>query len=118
MHFLDPWTATSSSSSLSSINYNLYNNNTIGFSGLKKDCISPSNYNSQVKEGQSNGESLSLPENFVESGKKKDDRKKDRKPRFAFQTRSHVDILDDGYRWRKYGQKGVKHNKFPRSVEF
>ncbi|OWM89783.1 probable WRKY transcription factor 56 [Punica granatum] len=38
-----------------------------------------------------------------------------RKPRYAFQTRSHVDILDDGYRWRKYGQKAVKNNKFPRS---
>ncbi|WVZ24281.1 hypothetical protein V8G54_002825 [Vigna mungo] len=35
--------------------------------------------------------------------------------RFAFQTRSQVDILDDGYRWRKYGEKSVKNNKFPRS---
>nr|AKA27898.1 WRKY protein [Salvia miltiorrhiza] len=41
--------------------------------------------------------------------------KKSRKPRFAFQTRSQVDILDDGYRWRKYGQKAVKNNTFPRS---
>ncbi|KAF5457406.1 hypothetical protein F2P56_021511 [Juglans regia] len=40
--------------------------------------------------------------------------KKIRKPRYAFQTRSQVDILDDGYRWRKYGQKAVKNNKFPR----
>ncbi|KAI0492809.1 hypothetical protein KFK09_027085 [Dendrobium nobile] len=38
-----------------------------------------------------------------------------RKPRFAFQTRSKVDVLDDGYRWRKYGQKAVKNNNFPRS---
>ncbi|KAL0464853.1 UNVERIFIED_CONTAM: putative WRKY transcription factor 24 [Sesamum latifolium] len=36
-------------------------------------------------------------------------------PRFAFQTRSEEDILDDGYRWRKYGQKSVKNSKFPRS---
>ncbi|XP_057780399.1 probable WRKY transcription factor 43 [Salvia miltiorrhiza] len=35
--------------------------------------------------------------------------------RFAFQTRSQEDILDDGYRWRKYGQKSVKNSKFPRS---
>ncbi|XVF13892.1 hypothetical protein REPUB_Repub09cG0008400 [Reevesia pubescens] len=48
------------------------------------------------------------------SGNKKKE-KKIRKPRYAFQTRSHVDILDDGYRWRKYGQKAVKNNKFPRS---
>lgn len=47
-------------------------------------------------------------------GKKKGE-KKIRRPRFAFQTRSQVDILDDGYRWRKYGQKAVKNNKFPRS---
>lgn len=40
--------------------------------------------------------------------------KKSKKPRFAFQTRSQVDILDDGYRWRKYGQKAVKNNTFPR----
>lgn len=40
--------------------------------------------------------------------------KKIKKPKCAFQTRSQVDILDDGYRWRKYGQKAVKNNKFPR----
>lgn len=44
------------------------------------------------------------------------DKKSSRKPRYAFQTRSQVDILDDGYRWRKYGQKAVKNNKFPRYV--
>ena len=42
--------------------------------------------------------------------------KKGKKHRYAFQTRSQVDILDDGYRWRKYGQKAVKNNKFPRCV--
>ncbi|KAI7724745.1 hypothetical protein M8C21_004622 [Ambrosia artemisiifolia] len=41
--------------------------------------------------------------------------KKIKKPKHAFQTRSQVDILDDGYRWRKYGQKAVKNNKFPRN---
>ncbi|KAL6508174.1 hypothetical protein OROHE_021716 [Orobanche hederae] len=41
--------------------------------------------------------------------------KKVKKPRYAFQTRSQVDILDDGYRWRKYGQKNVKNNNFPRN---
>ncbi|CAK9326167.1 unnamed protein product [Citrullus colocynthis] len=41
--------------------------------------------------------------------------KKIRKGRFAFETRSQVDVLDDGYRWRKYGQKAVKNDKFPRS---
>ncbi|CBI27681.3 probable WRKY transcription factor 75 [Vitis vinifera] len=51
----------------------------------------------------------------VKSCGKKKGEKKIRKPRYAFQTRSQVDILDDGYRWRKYGQKAVKNNRFPRS---
>lgn len=34
------------------------------------------------------------------------------------QTTSEVDILDDGYRWRKYGQKVVKGNPNPRLVAF
>ncbi|KAL6859030.1 hypothetical protein ACP4OV_018032 [Aristida adscensionis] len=38
-----------------------------------------------------------------------------REPRIIVQTRSEVDILDDGYRWRKYGQKVVKGNPNPRS---
>ncbi|XP_051180896.1 probable WRKY transcription factor 75 [Lolium perenne] len=42
-------------------------------------------------------------------------KKRERRPRYAFQTRSQADILDDGYRWRKYGQKAVKDNNFPRS---
>ncbi|KAE8734588.1 putative WRKY transcription factor 3 [Hibiscus syriacus] len=36
-------------------------------------------------------------------------------PRIILQTRSEVDLLDDGYRWRKYGQKVVKGNPYPRS---
>ncbi|XP_043689383.1 probable WRKY transcription factor 20 isoform X3 [Telopea speciosissima] len=38
-----------------------------------------------------------------------------REPRVVVQTLSEVDILDDGYRWRKYGQKVVKGNPNPRS---
>ncbi|OVA19096.1 DNA-binding WRKY [Macleaya cordata] len=38
-----------------------------------------------------------------------------REPRVVVQTDSEVDILDDGYRWRKYGQKVVKGNPNPRS---
>ncbi|XP_071703757.1 probable WRKY transcription factor 56 [Rutidosis leptorrhynchoides] len=35
--------------------------------------------------------------------------------RVAFHTRSSEDILDDGYKWRKYGQKSVKNSHHPRS---
>jgi WRKY DNA -binding domain len=39
-----------------------------------------------------------------------------REPRFCFQTRSDVDVLDDGYKWRKYGQKVVKNSLHPRYI--
>lgn len=35
--------------------------------------------------------------------------------RIVVQTRSEVDLLDDGFKWRKYGQKVVKGNAHPRS---
>ncbi|CAH8388753.1 unnamed protein product [Eruca vesicaria subsp. sativa] len=38
-----------------------------------------------------------------------------KEPRVVVQTTSDIDILDDGYRWRKYGQKVVKGNPNPRS---
>ncbi|KAB5534344.1 hypothetical protein DKX38_017430 [Salix brachista] len=38
-----------------------------------------------------------------------------REPRVVVQTLSEIDILDDGYRWRKYGQKLVRGNPNPRS---
>ncbi|KAL5865375.1 hypothetical protein ACOSQ3_002889 [Xanthoceras sorbifolium] len=35
--------------------------------------------------------------------------------RFVVQTFSEIDIVNDGYRWRKYGQKLVKGNPNPRN---
>ncbi|XP_050382152.1 WRKY transcription factor 71-like [Argentina anserina] len=49
----------------------------------------------------------------VNKAKKKE--KKQREPRFAFLTKSEIDHLEDGYRWRKYGQKAVKNSPYPRS---
>ncbi|KAH1135129.1 hypothetical protein GLYMA_05G185400v4 [Glycine max] len=42
-------------------------------------------------------------------------RRKVREPRFCFKTMSDMDELDDGYKWRKYGQKVVKGTHHPRS---
>ncbi|KAG6487951.1 probable WRKY transcription factor 48 [Zingiber officinale] len=50
-----------------------------------------------------------------EEGGKKKGQKRQREPRFAFKTMSEVDHLEDGYRWRKYGQKAVKNSPYPRS---
>ncbi|KAL8486100.1 hypothetical protein ACS0TY_022995 [Phlomoides rotata] len=46
---------------------------------------------------------------------KKKSQKRQREPRFAFMTKSEIDNMDDGYRWRKYGQKAVKNSPYPRS---
>ncbi|KAK8615544.1 hypothetical protein V6N13_017129 [Hibiscus sabdariffa] len=51
----------------------------------------------------------------IPSKVKKKGQKRIRQPRFAFMTKSEVDHLEDGYRWRKYGQKAVKNSPFPRS---
>ncbi|KAH0467456.1 hypothetical protein IEQ34_004694 [Dendrobium chrysotoxum] len=49
------------------------------------------------------------------SKSRKKGEKRQRQPRFAFMTKSEVDHLEDGYRWRKYGQKAVKNSPYPRS---
>ncbi|CAI9087920.1 OLC1v1022121C1 [Oldenlandia corymbosa var. corymbosa] len=49
-----------------------------------------------------------------ENKTKKKPEKKEKQPRFAFMTKSEVDHLEDGYRWRKYGQKAVKNSPYPR----
>jgi len=41
-------------------------------------------------------------------------RRKLREPQLCFHTRSDADVLDDGYKWRKYGQKVVKNTLHPR----
>lgn len=43
--------------------------------------------------------------------------KKDIREKVAFKTKSEdVEILDDGYKWRKYGKKKVKNSPNPRYV--
>ncbi|KAL7212585.1 hypothetical protein ACSBR2_015304 [Camellia fascicularis] len=70
----------------------------------KKDLL-------QQKESDDDGGESSKK---VSKSKKKGE-KKEKEPRFAFMTKSEVDHLEDGYRWRKYGQKAVKNSPFPRS---
>ncbi|CAL5199007.1 unnamed protein product [Lathyrus oleraceus] len=46
---------------------------------------------------------------------KKTDKKKQKPNRVIFKTQTELGHLNDGYRWRKYGQKHVKNSHFPRS---
>nr|QWQ79550.1 WRKY transcription factor protein 32 [Zanthoxylum armatum] len=74
-----------------------------------------SDTNSNISSGDSG---TSGSNDKVEQAAKKGENKGIKKHRYAFQTRSQVDILDDGYRWRKYGQKVVKNSEFPRLVPY
>ncbi|KAI8029545.1 putative WRKY transcription factor 45 [Camellia lanceoleosa] len=103
---------SSKTASSSSVPNDLYNKNPTDFLGLSMEMHLPTS--SEVKHVSNSSANFVVSGNEENLGKKKGE-KKIRKPRFAFQTRTQVDILDDGYRWRKYGQKAVKNNKFPRS---
>ncbi|XP_042038063.1 probable WRKY transcription factor 51 [Salvia splendens] len=35
--------------------------------------------------------------------------------RFAFRTKTKLEVMDDGYKWRKYGKKMVKNSPNPRN---
>ncbi|GMJ07604.1 WRKY DNA-binding protein 50, ARABIDOPSIS THALIANA WRKY DNA-BINDING PROTEIN 50 [Hibiscus trionum] len=41
--------------------------------------------------------------------------RREARERYAFKTKSEVEILDDGYKWRKYGKKMVKNSPNPRN---
>ncbi|KAD5316915.1 hypothetical protein R6Q59_032140 [Mikania micrantha] len=78
-------------------------------------CTSPASHqllHNNVPFKQCIKEKKAMCEDETTKFKKK---KKERAPRFAFMTRTQIDHLDDGYRWRKYGQKAVKNSTFPRS---
>ncbi|XP_002514888.4 probable WRKY transcription factor 75 [Ricinus communis] len=124
---------TASAASCSSMSLNIMGSSSINgftdyFQANKENGLLGLVQEMEVPMGLINGHSNNLSQNksfggfgsenneekLLSSGKKKGE-KKMKKPRYAFQTRSQVDILDDGYRWRKYGQKAVKNNKFPRS---
>ncbi|XP_058186955.1 probable WRKY transcription factor 45 [Rhododendron vialii] len=109
---LFPFASTMPPSSSFSSPMDLHKKNSNGFLGLRAE-IMDGHQTSEVKDVSNSG-SFRVGENEAKEGKKKGV-KKIRNPKFAFQTRTEVDILDDGYRWRKYGQKAVKNNRFPRS---
>ncbi|XP_043716687.1 probable WRKY transcription factor 43 [Telopea speciosissima] len=85
-------------------------NTSIGFGEQTPAVVSASS--SSVDGGQGEEENN---KGSKDKGKLSRMTRKATRPRFAFQTRSADDILDDGYRWRKYGQKAVKNSIYPRS---
>ncbi|CAI9785278.1 unnamed protein product [Fraxinus pennsylvanica] len=76
--------------------------------------VSSSSSEDQPEKSMASGDSSQPPAETASKARKKG-QKRIRQPRFAFVTKSEVDHLEDGYRWRKYGQKAVKNSPFPRS---
>ncbi|KAK9274196.1 hypothetical protein L1049_019010 [Liquidambar formosana] len=78
-------------------------------SGSTQNPVFPAN------EVDDPGGSSSHPEgpNSRDSGSGRE--KKEAKEKVAFKTKSEVEILDDGYKWRKYGKKMVKNSPNPRN---
>ncbi|KAJ9703271.1 hypothetical protein PVL29_004884 [Vitis rotundifolia] len=79
------------------------------------------------EDGATQG-SISLGDDVDDEGSQSKKRKKENcmteknlasrtvsEPRVVVQVESESDVLDDGYRWRKYGQKVVKGNLNPRN---
>ncbi|MFQ6621863.1 hypothetical protein Gotur_002938 [Gossypium turneri] len=74
----------------------------------------PSTPNSSVSS-PSNGGTAVEDSSKTNKGNKPKKERQQREPRFAFLTKTEIDVLEDGYRWRKYGQKAVKNSPYPRS---
>ncbi|GMH31493.1 hypothetical protein Nepgr_033336 [Nepenthes gracilis] len=80
-------------------------------------CESKIDMDQEFRSSSCEGGGRSADRGMIRSSTEKrgDCHKKSGRHKYAFHTRSEVDILEDGYRWRKYGQKTVKNNRFPRN---
>ncbi|KAK4770154.1 hypothetical protein SAY87_030686 [Trapa incisa] len=103
-------------------NHPLSPNSSISASSSNEAIVTEEDVDKGKKEGSSrqkvkgcedDGDHEKLKKGDEKASKKKE--KQPKEPRFAFLTKSEVDNLEDGYRWRKYGQKAVKNSPYPRS---
>nr|AMO00410.1 WRKY transcription factor 42 [Manihot esculenta] len=63
--------------------------------------------------GDGGATSRNTSSNRCKKGMKKD--KSEVGNRVAFRTKSDLEIMDDGFKWRKYGKKSVKNSPNPRN---
>ncbi|XP_020277099.1 probable WRKY transcription factor 28 isoform X3 [Asparagus officinalis] len=87
---------------------------------LQEQCLSPTSEHlqnhfllqedgDQVNEKNIGSCSKKVGRKLAKSASKKSSIK------VAFKTKSELEILDDGYKWRKYGKKKVKNSPNPRN---
>ncbi|XP_062147660.1 probable WRKY transcription factor 51 [Alnus glutinosa] len=83
--------------------------------GVDHDSTSQSLASSEkaCNMGGSSTGATSRNNNICKSGVRKN--KVDIGHRVAFRTKSQLEIMDDGFKWRKYGKKAVKNSPNPRN---
>ncbi|GAB2285924.1 WRKY Transcription Factor [Dionaea muscipula] len=86
------------------------------FSGHVRSPLSPAN---QVyHESAGSAQSSSYQEEDINSGGESrisHGEVREVKEKVAFRIKTEIEILDDGYKWRKYGKKMVKNSPNPRN---
>ncbi|KAI8522561.1 hypothetical protein RHMOL_Rhmol13G0006200 [Rhododendron molle] len=110
---VDPTTPNSSISSASSTGAAAINIDELKSSTTRSKAAGHEQEEEEEEEEEEEHQKTMKQLKVKKSEKKK--KRGEREPRFAFMTKSEVDHLEDGYRWRKYGQKAVKNSPFPRS---
>nr|QWQ79536.1 WRKY transcription factor protein 18 [Zanthoxylum armatum] len=70
--------------------------------------------NEVVESGGTSSSQVEGPSNSEGANNESGRERKLVKERVAFKTKSEVEILDDGFKWRKYGKKMVKNSPNPR----
>ncbi|XP_047952737.1 probable WRKY transcription factor 51 [Salvia hispanica] len=58
---------------------------------------------------------ISSSSSFLEGAINRDGGREEKREKVAFKTKSEVEVLDDGFKWRKYGKKMVKNSPNPRN---
>ncbi|PPR89873.1 hypothetical protein GOBAR_AA30812 [Gossypium barbadense] len=104
-----PLNTTTTTTNSTAMGFTTHNNNQVVNTEDPKAANDENNCPSKANDGNNSWWRSSASEKS-----KLKVRRKLREPRFCFQTRSDVDVLDDGYKWRKYGQKVVKNSLHPR----
>ncbi|KAE9601291.1 putative transcription factor WRKY family [Lupinus albus] len=66
--------------------------------------------NNHVNHGLNYGATSKNNNNNIKCRNKSKRNKTEKSSRIAFRTKSELEIMDDGFKWRKYGKKSVKNN--------
>ncbi|KGN48423.1 probable WRKY transcription factor 51 [Cucumis sativus] len=90
--------------------------------GLEAETTTFSLSEAETGDGSGSMKATSIDNNTIDDGwfegkgvKRKKPRENGRTNRVAFITKSELEILDDGFKWRKYGKKSVKNSPHPRN---